>query len=232
MCPLKGLFVDAVLRESAEKHGTRGSTLHILNPTKLYVTQALLHFHRNRGDKILLFSDSVRVVQFYAEFFHLPLMIGDVSENERYSIINHFKFDSTVYALCMSAAAETGTDVPDANVIIQLSGMYGSQRQETQRLGRILRAKHSGSGNVAWYYSLVSQDTREPKDHSRRRRFLQDQGYAFQVVHSDSIINEFTKSGNTIRYYSEEKLLNLSIMKAKEFRDESRSQNIIKRAKQ
>lgn len=32
-------------------------------------------------------------------------------------------------------------DIPEANVVIQLSGHAGSRRQEGQRLGRTLRAK-------------------------------------------------------------------------------------------
>jgi hypothetical protein len=37
--------------------------------------------------------------------------------------------------------ADTSFDLPDANVLIQISSHGGSRRQEAQRLGRILRAK-------------------------------------------------------------------------------------------
>ncbi len=36
---------------------------------------------------------------------------------------------------------DTSFDLPEANVIIQISSHGGSRRQEAQRLGRILRAK-------------------------------------------------------------------------------------------
>lgn len=54
--------------------------------------------------------------------------------------------------------ADTSFDLPEANVLIQISAQGGSRRQEAQRLGRILRAKkNSGDGFNAFFYSLVSQ---------------------------------------------------------------------------
>jgi superfamily II DNA or RNA helicase len=37
--------------------------------------------------------------------------------------------------------ADTSFDLPEANVLIQISAHGGSRRQEAQRMGRILRAK-------------------------------------------------------------------------------------------
>lgn len=54
--------------------------------------------------------------------------------------------------------ADTSFDLPEANVLIQISAHGGSRRQEAQRLGRILRAKKNSSDNFnAFFYSLVSQ---------------------------------------------------------------------------
>ena len=43
-----------------------------------------------------------------------------------------------IYAL---QVGDNSIDIPEANVIIQISSHAGSRRQEAQRLGRILRAK-------------------------------------------------------------------------------------------
>jgi len=43
--------------------------------------------------------------------------------------------------------ADNSFDLPEANVLIQISSQGGSRRQEAQRLGRILRAK-KGNGSV------------------------------------------------------------------------------------
>ncbi|MFB6096427.1 MAG: ATP-dependent helicase, partial [Haloferacaceae archaeon] len=61
---------------------------------------------------------------------------------------------------------DEGVDVPDANVGVILSGS-GSEREFTQRLGRILRPK--GDGGRATLYELVSAETAEERVASRRR---------------------------------------------------------------
>lgn len=43
--------------------------------------------------------------------------------------------------------ADTSFDLPEANVLIQISSHGGSRRQEAQRLGRILRAKKGSFTN-------------------------------------------------------------------------------------
>jgi DNA excision repair protein ERCC-3 len=45
------------------------------------------------------------------------------------------------YALGLSSVGDVAIDLPDANVLIQVSGHGGGRRQEAQRLGRILRPK-------------------------------------------------------------------------------------------
>jgi len=61
---------------------------------------------------------------------------------------------------------DEGVDVPDANVAIVLSGS-GSEREFTQRLGRILRPTDDGSR--ALLYEVVTEETAEERV-SRRRR--------------------------------------------------------------
>jgi superfamily II DNA or RNA helicase len=41
---------------------------------------------------------------------------------------------------------DTSLDIPEANVLIQISSHGASRRQEAQRLGRILRAKKDAAG--------------------------------------------------------------------------------------
>ena len=64
-----------------------------------------------------------------------------------------------VNTIFLSKVGDNSIDVPEANVVIQISSHGGSRRQEAQRLGRILRAKTgsitAGEHN-AFFYSLVS----------------------------------------------------------------------------
>ena len=62
--------------------------------------------------------------------------------------------------LFISKVGDTSIDLPDVNVIIQISSHFSSRRQEAQRLGRILRPKSASDVN-AYFYTLVSRDTKE-----------------------------------------------------------------------
>lgn len=48
--------------------------------------------------------------------------------------------------LFISKVGDTSIDLPDVNVIIQISSHFSSRRQEAQRLGRILRPKSAATG--------------------------------------------------------------------------------------
>lgn len=60
---------------------------------------------------------------------------------------------------CSEAAVlqvgDTSFDLPEANVLIQISSHGGSRRQEAQRLGRVLRAKKGKCGGC-WALGLGS----------------------------------------------------------------------------
>lgn len=96
---------------------------------------------------------------------------------------------SAVRTICISKVGDTSIDLPEANVIIQVSSHFGSRRQEAQRLGRILRPKSftqtDGSNRStfnAFFYTLVSTDTQEMFYSSKRQQYLIDQGYTFKIV--------------------------------------------------
>ena len=61
--------------------------------------------------------------------------------------------------------------------------ILGARRQEAQRLGRILRPKanQTQGGFNAFFYTLVSTDTREVFYSSKRQQYLVDQGYTYKV---------------------------------------------------
>ena len=87
--------------------------------------------------------------------------------------------------LIISKVGNFAIDLPDANVLIQVSGTYGSRQEEAQRLGRILRPKQNGE--IASFYTLVSQDTRDQEFAQNRQLFLTEQGYSYRIVDSHEI---------------------------------------------
>ncbi|GJM93508.1 hypothetical protein PR202_ga10070 [Eleusine coracana subsp. coracana] len=111
---------------------------------------------------------------------------------ERTRILYQFKNSPEVNTIFLSKVGDNSIDIPEANVIIQISSHAGSRRQEAQRLGRILRAKGKHQDRMAggkeeynaFFYSLVSTDTQEMYYSTKRQQFLVDQGYSFKVITS------------------------------------------------
>ena len=91
--------------------------------------------------------------------------------------------------LFISKVGDTSIDLPEANVIIQVSSQGASRRQEAQRLGRILRPKkgqRAGDGGFnAFFYTLVSRDTREMYYSTKRQQFLVDLRRQQRAIHDE-----------------------------------------------
>lgn len=181
------------LSESQEYLGATNSRLkqllYVTNPSKLRAVQYLVDFHEARGDKIIVFSDMVYSLKLYAEMLKKPLIYGETPEKERQAILGLFRSTNTVQTICISKVGDTSIDLPEANVIIQVSSHFGSRRQEAQRLGRILRPKSytqqdgtNRSSFNAFFYTLVSSDTQEMFYSAKRQQYLIDQGYTFKIV--------------------------------------------------
>ena len=130
----------------------------VMNPNKFRAAQFLIKYHEKRGDKTIVFSDNVYALKHYAQALHKPYIYGPTSQAERIQILQNFKYNSKVNTIFVSKVADTSFDLPEANVLIQISSHGGSRRQEAQRLGRILRAKKGAIAEEfnAFFYTLVS----------------------------------------------------------------------------
>jgi DNA excision repair protein ERCC-3 len=185
-CPMSGSFMKEYLMAS---NARLKQCLYVLNPNKLRCVEFLVRFHEERGDKIIVFSDLVYSLKLYAEMLKRPLIYGETPERERQAILGTFRATDALRTICISKVGDTSIDLPEANVIVQVSSHFGSRRQEAQRLGRILRPKsytqQDGSNRSsfnAFFYTLVSADTQEMFYSAKRQQYLIDQGYTFKIV--------------------------------------------------
>jgi len=110
----------------------------------------------------------------------LPLLTGKTRHEEREKLYGDFKA-GRLRALVVSKVANFAVDLPDANVMIEISGMFGSRQEEAQRLGRILRPKHRPSH----FYTLVSRGTDEQRFAVNRQIFLVEQGYKYRIRYEE-----------------------------------------------
>ncbi|QPV62418.1 DEAD/DEAH box helicase family protein [Halosimplex litoreum] len=137
---------------------------------------------RHRDDRIIVFTAHTDLVYRLSERFLIPAITHETSANERREILERFR--SGEYSRVVTAnVLDEGVDVPDANVAVVLSGS-GSEREFTQRLGRILRPKAGVSesadseareaavaplGQRALLYEIVTEETAEERVARRRR---------------------------------------------------------------
>jgi len=150
-----------------------------LNPNKARICDFLVRYHEDRGDRILVFSDNVFALRSYATKMMRSFIYGATGSLERMKILKNFQ-EFQGQTLFISRIGDTSIDLPEANVIIQISSHYGSRRQEAQRLGRILRPKFRSQ--KAFFYSLVSSNTEEMFYAAKRQQFLVSQGYDFKTI--------------------------------------------------
>jgi superfamily II DNA or RNA helicase len=120
---------------------------------------------RHRGDRIIVFTAYTDLVYRLSERFLMPAITHETGAAERREILERFR--SGDYSRVVTAnVLDEGVDVPDANVAVVLSGS-GSEREFTQRLGRVLRPK--ADGGRALLYELVTEETAEERVARRRR---------------------------------------------------------------
>ncbi|CAK9141921.1 unnamed protein product [Ilex paraguariensis] len=129
-------------------HHVMNMALYVMNPNKFRACEFLIRFHeQQRGDKIIVFADNLFALTEYAIKLRKPMIYGATSHVERTKILEAFKTSREVNTVFLSKVGDNSIDIPEANVIIQISSHAGSRRQEAQRLGRILRAKNISFSN-------------------------------------------------------------------------------------
>jgi superfamily II DNA or RNA helicase len=119
---------------------------------------------RHDGDRVIVFTAHTDLVYRLSERFLLPAITHETGASERREILERFR-DGTYTRIVTANVLDEGVNVPDANVAVVLSGS-GSEREFTQRLGRILRP---GDGGRALLYELVTEETAEERVARRRR---------------------------------------------------------------
>jgi superfamily II DNA or RNA helicase len=140
---------------------------------------------RHREDRVIVFTASTDLVYRLSERFLIPAITHETGASERRTTLRRFR-EGTYSRVVTANVLDEGVDVPDANVGVVLSGS-GSEREFTQRLGRLLRPKgvtaadpaggeeptdgerpRSRAGRAV-LYEIVTEDTAEERVAARRR---------------------------------------------------------------
>ncbi|MCC5637983.1 DEAD/DEAH box helicase [Nostoc sp. CHAB 5844] len=146
------------------------------NPRKVQVVKDLLE--KESGHRILIIGEFLSQLEAIAQVTKLPLITGKTPEKEREKLYQAFR-EGKLGGLVLSRVGNFAIDLPDADILIQVSGKYGSRQEEAQRLGRVLRPK--SDDRLAQFYTLVSLRTCEEDFARHRQLFLTEQGYSYQI---------------------------------------------------
>ena len=188
--------LEANLREQYEDASEKDKfMIACSNPLKIEAVRYLLQKHHH--DNILIIGTYLEQLEIISTELNLPVITGKTPNHLREKLFADFR-SGAIRTLIVSKVANFSIDLPDANVAIQLSGTFGSRQEEAQRLGRILRpknlkgkrrrkqnAKQRPMENKAWFYTLVTKDTKEQHFALNRQKFLAGQGYRY-------ILQDFT----------------------------------------
>jgi DNA excision repair protein ERCC-3 len=178
--------MDAELRSQYALEESRGQ-IRIAgeNPRKLDVIRRLILRHSNEPTLVIgQYLDQLRRISSELD---APLISGEMPHSERDMLYQRFR-QGDIPLLVVSKVANFAVDLPEARVAIQVSGSFGSRQEEAQRLGRILRPKKEQ--NRSFFYSLVSQESKEQDYSMNRQLFLAEQGYQYRIEHA-----EYAKEG-------------------------------------
>ncbi|BBB90349.1 MAG TPA: DEAD/DEAH box helicase [Methylomusa anaerophila] len=167
----------ALRMECAQSPEKTAYRLEAENPAKLRAIEDILARHPAEG--VLIIGQYIRQLETIAAHLNAPLITGKTKNAKRDELYERFR-QSQIPVLVVSKVANFAIDLPDAGVAIQVSGAFGSRQEEAQRLGRILRPKANGRG--AYFYSVVSKDTREQEFAHHRQLFLAEQGYRYEII--------------------------------------------------
>jgi len=144
------------------------------NQRKKEIVCELLENHS--GESILIIGQYISQIEKLARELELPIITGKTSHDEREKLYDEFR-QGRIKILVVSKVANFAVDLPDASVMIQVSGTFGSRQEAAQRLGRILRPKE----RTSHFYTLVSKGTVEQSFGTNRQLFLVEQGYKYQI---------------------------------------------------
>lgn len=75
--------------------------------------------------QVIIFADDVVALELICTSMGVPFIIGKTQEEERREYISKFKNTSSYPCLGLSSVGDAALDIPEANVIIQVSSHFG-----------------------------------------------------------------------------------------------------------
>jgi DNA excision repair protein ERCC-3 len=178
-------MTDTLRREYATTPQREKFRVAASSGAKLDVLFALLERHRQ--EPTLVIGTYLEQLEQVAALTGAPQITGKTPAKERERLCGLFRA-GRLNLLLLSSVGNYSLDLPEASVLVQVSGLFGSRQEEAQRLGRVLRPKQDG--RPAAFYTLVTEGTVETEFAMNRQRFLTEQGYRYSIVDAAAVLAE------------------------------------------
>lgn len=117
--------------------------------------------------KTIIFCDSINKGKTLSKELKIPFVYG--STTNRIDVIK--ESDVTI----VSRVGDEGLSIPDIERVIELDFLFGSRRQEGQRMGRLFHGKQKGE-------HIILMTEKEYEDHSKRLYSITERGFKIEVV--------------------------------------------------
>ena len=178
----------AATYQAADGHERRRAAA--MNPAKLGEIERLRARHPDDG--ILIFVEWIDHGEAIAADLDVPFVSGQTPHPARERFFEDFR-NGRLQTLVVSRVGDEGVDLPDASVAIIASGLGGSRRQGTQRVGRTMRPVGG-----AHCYLLATSGTEEEDFARHQLRYLRGKGMRVEelTVELDAVDATTTSSSD------------------------------------
>lgn len=117
--------------------------------------------------KTLIFSDSISLGKRIAKKFNLPFVYGETTK--RLPVVQ--QSETTV----VSRVADEGISLPDIERVIEVDFLYGSRRQEAQRMGRTFHGQTKGE-------HIILMTEEELEKYEKRLFAIYEKGWRIDII--------------------------------------------------
>ena len=131
---------------------------------KFRVLDELLESYR---DKVLIFCDSIDLGKRISKKYSIPFVHG--ATRRRIQTL------SSSNICVVSRVGDEGLDLTDLKTIIEFSFLFGSRRQQAQRVGRLLHSRFKGK-----HFILMTKE--EFENYSKRLYSLYEKGFQVKIT--------------------------------------------------
>ncbi|RLE42247.1 hypothetical protein DRJ19_04510, partial [Candidatus Woesearchaeota archaeon] len=118
--------------------------------------------------KTIIFCDSIDLGKRLSKILGVPFVYGETKN--RLEIIKRNKL------VILSRVGDEGIDVTDLKNVIEIDFLYGSRRQEIQRLGRLLHSRHGDC------FHAILMTPKEYDRYSKRLLVLIEKGFDLKII--------------------------------------------------